>query len=347
METRMSVTLNRRICAELDALVAQNILSAGEAQRIAERYPTTPWDALVLVRWFTILGAVAAGTGAVILANEYVEAIHLAEAGLSLATVGMIWVGRYLARAKGLVKTGAALEMTGGFALQGLIFVLAVDFSHGSKNWPALIGIQSLALAILGYALKNRLVLIHAAVCFFVFFGGETGYESGWGAYWLSMTYPVRFLAVGFVFLAIAWLHAAAFEGAYQSFSRVYAHLGLIDINFALWFLSVFGYVGKTVRWSASDGERAAFSALWALVSAVSLWLAGVIGQGILKSYGLTFLIINVYTFYFQFVVDKSPQAWWLHLLLVGGSLVWLGFALERRLRRPSEGPPLTTSAIK
>lgn len=57
----------------------------------------------------------------------------------------------------GLVKAGAALEMTGGFALQGLIFVLAVDFSHGSKNWPALIGIQSLALAILGYALKNRL----------------------------------------------------------------------------------------------------------------------------------------------------------------------------------------------
>ena len=110
------------------------------------------------------------------------------------------------------MKAGAALEMTGGFALQGLIFVLAVDFSHGSKNWPALIGIQSLALAILGYALKNRLVLIHAAVCFFVFFGGETGYESGWGAYWLSMTYPVRFLAVGFVFLAIAWLHAAAFE---------------------------------------------------------------------------------------------------------------------------------------
>ena len=41
----MSVTLNRRICAALDALVAQNILSAGEAQRIAERYPTTPWDA--------------------------------------------------------------------------------------------------------------------------------------------------------------------------------------------------------------------------------------------------------------------------------------------------------------
>jgi hypothetical protein len=343
----VSVKLNRRIHAELDSLVAQNVLSAGGAQKIAERYPTTPWDVLVLVRWFTILGAVAAGAGAVILATDYIKTIHLAEAGLTLFTVGLIWLGRYLARAKGLVKSGAALEMAGGFALQGLIFVLAVDFSHGSKNWPALIGIQCFALVILAYALKNRLVLIHAAVCFFIFFGGETGYESGWGAYWLSMTYPMRFLAVGFLFLTVAWLHASEFEAAYQRFSRVYAHLGLIDIHFALWFLSVFGYFDETVRWNASDRERAAFSALWALVSLISIWLAGVIGQGILKSYGLTFLIINVYTFYFQFVVANSGELWWLHLLVVGGSLVCLGFALERRLHRTSEAPPLRSSAIR
>lgn len=341
----MNVKLNRRINAELDSLVAQNILSAREAHKIAERYPTTPWDVLILVRWFTILGAVAAGAGAVILAKEYVKAIHLAEVGLSLATVALIWLGRYLARAKDLFKTGAALEMAAGFALQGLIFVLAIDFSHGSKNWPALVGIQSLALATLAYALKNRLVLIHAGVCFYVFFGGETGYDSGWGAYWLEMTYPIRFLAMGFVFLTIASLHAAVFQRAYQNFSRVYAHLGLIDINFALWFLSVFGYFDHTVRWNASDGERVAFSALWALVSLLSLWLAGTIGQGILKSYGMTFLIINVYTFYFQFVVDKSGSLWWLHLLLVGGSLVWLGFALERRLRRSSQASPLAPSS--
>jgi len=341
----MNVKLNRSINAELDTLVAQNVLSAGEAHRISECYPTTPWDLLVLVRWFTILGAVAVSAGAVILAKEYVKAIHIAEAGLLLTTVALIWLGRYLARAKDLIKTGAAMEMAAGFTLQGLIFVLAVDFSHDSKNWPALVGIQSLALALLAYALKNRLVLIHAGVCFFVFFGGETGYVSGWGTYWLAMTYPIRFFAMGFVFLAVAWLHATVLTRAYQNFSRVYAHLGLIDINFALWFLSVFGYFSQTVRWNASDGERVAFSALWALVSVFSLWLAGAIGQGILKSYGMTFLIINVYTFYFQFVVDKSGSLWWLHLLIVGGSLVWLGFALERRLRHPSATPPLRRSA--
>jgi hypothetical protein len=337
----MTGSLNRRIAAELDDLVQQQVLAPGEARRIAERYPTTKWDILVLVRWFTILGAVTAGAGMVILAKEYVNAMRLGEMGLLAAMFGFIFLGRYLARERDLVKTGAALELAGGLALQGLTLLLAIDFSTGSKNWPALVGTQSALLAALAYLLGNRLVLIHAGVCFFAFFGGETGYMSGWGAYWLAMTYPVRFLAMGIVFLGVAWLHATLLRGAYQGFSRVFAHLGLLDIHLALWFLAVFGYFEDRVRWSDNNGERLAFSALWGLVSLLCLWLAGTTAQRILRSYGLTFLVINIYTFYFQFVAWNSAEAWWLHLLLVGGSLVWVGFALERHLRpRPADAPP-------
>jgi len=342
----MTRGLNRRIAAELEDLVQQHILAPGEARKIAERYPTTPWDVLVLVRWFTILGAVTAGAGMVILAKEYVNAMRLGEMGLLAAMVGFIFLGRYLARERNLVKTGAALEMAGGFALQGLTFLLAVDFSTGSKNWPALVGTQSALLAALAYLLGNRLVLIHAGVCFFVFFGGETGYMSGWGAYWLAMTYPMRFLAMGLVFLVVAWAHATLLRGAYQGFARVYAHLGLLDIHLALWFLAVFGYFEKEVRWSDSRGERLAFTALWGLVSLACLLLAGTTGQRVLRSYGLTFLVINVYTFYFQFVVVNSLEAWWVHLLLVGGSLVWVGFLLERQLRQGRADSPTVPAQL-
>lgn len=329
----MSAELNRRIVAEIDALVAQKVLPLEQAKKIAERYPTAAWDILVLVRWFTILGGVATGVGLVMLAKQYVNGLRLGEVGLAAATVLAVWLGRYVVKSKGLEKTGASLEMMGGFALQGLTFLLAIDFSTGSKNWPALLGVQTLLLTAMAYLLKNRLNLIHAAVCFFVFFGGETGYMSGWGAYWLEMTYPVRFLGAGIMFLVVAWAHATQLEGAYQGFSRVYGHLGLLIFHFALWFMSVFGYFADDVRWSAGAGERLGFTALWAVASVACLWLAGVTGQRMLRSYGLVFLIINVYTFYFQFVAFNSPEAWWIHLLLVGGSLVWVGFALERRLR--------------
>jgi len=337
----MNGSLNRRIEAELETLAGQGILTHAELRKIAERYPATRWDVLVLVRWFTILGAVAAGTGLIILSKEFVSALRLGEAGLLIATAGFIFLGRYLERSRGLEKTGAALEMAGGFALQGLTFLLAIDFSTGSKNWPALIGMQSALVALLAYLLQNRLVLIHAGVCFFIFFGAETGYVSGWGAYWLAMTYPVRFLVAGLGFLCVAWIHAVAMRGAYQAFSRVYAHLGLLDLHLALWFLSVFGYFDQFVRWSGNSAERVAFSLVWALASVGSIFLAGAIGQRMLRSYGLTFLVINLYTFYFQFVLVHSLEAWWFHLLLVGGSLVWLGFVLERNLRRKPAAPGL------
>jgi hypothetical protein len=329
----MSARSNRRIVAELDLLARQGVLAPDQAHRIAERYPTEPWDVLVLVRWFTILGAVAAGVGLVLLAKERVDVLRLGELGLATAFALLLVLASWLRRAKGLERTSAALEMTAGFALQGLTVVLAIDFSTGSKDWPALVGVQAALLAAMAYLLSNRLVLIHAGICFFVYFGGETGYVSGWGAYWLSMNYPVRFIAAGLAFLGVAWLHATYLRGARQSFARVYTHLGMLVIQLALWFLAVFGYFEDHVRWDGNEGQRIAFSLLWAVVCVACVWFAGILGQSMLRGYGLTFLIIDAYTFYFQFVVERSTEAWWLHLLLVGGSLVGVGLWLERRLR--------------
>lgn len=338
----MNVKLNQQIVAELQALEAQQILSPEQVNRIAERYPTTTWDVLVLVRWFTILGAACAGAGVVILAQQYASLTRLGELGTAAVMFGSMALAFHLEETKGLVKTAAALQMIAGFALQGLTTLLAIDFSHGSKNWPALVGVQAALLAAMAYVLKNRLNLIHAAVCFFIFFGGETGYMSGWGAYWLGMTYPVRFLAAGVIFLLVAWFHATELKGAYQSFSRVYGHLGLLVLHLGLWFLAVFGYYTDRVSWTDNSAERIWFSGAWAAFCVAGIWLAGVTGQRMLRSYGLTFLIIDLYTFYFQFIAYHSAEMWWLHLLIVGGSLVWVGFFLERQLREPSSSQPKT-----
>jgi hypothetical protein len=185
---------------------------------------------------------------------------------------------------------------------------------------------------ILAYTLKNRLVLIHALCCLFVFFGGETGYVSSWGAYWLGMNYPLRFFAAGLVSLGVAHLHARGGQG-WRGFSRVYLHFGLLIAHLAMWFFSVFGYFENDIRWDGTDGERAAFSIAWAVLSAGSLWVGSRIGLSTLRAYGLTFLVINAYTFYFQFVVAHSVEMWWLHLLLVGGSLVFLAVKLEQKRR--------------
>jgi hypothetical protein len=331
------VAEHRKIRSEIDLLVSQRILSDDQAAKLRERYPTEPWDLVSLAHWLTLLGAIAAGGGVILLGAKLESWRTLLEVSLVAVTAGLLWLARWLGNKKGMTRTRAALELCASFALQGLTVELAVHYSTGSENWPGLVGAQAALAGILAYSLGNRLVLIHALVNLFVFFGGETGYISGWGAYWLGMNYPLRFFVAGLASLGVAYAHARLPK--FRDFSRVYLHFGLLIAHFAMWFFSVFGYFEKDIQWNGTEGQRAAFSIAWAAMSIGSIWLGGKIGLATLRRYGMVFLVIDVYTFYFQFVVANSPILWWLHLLLVGGTLVLIALRVEkmRKETQPDE----------
>lgn len=334
--------LHRKVHAELDELAARGILSWEQAYKLKDRYPVAPRGLGALVMAFTAIGTLAAVAGAGVLMQEYVLALWnflkervnwylAAEGSLLLAFAALLLQGSRLKALRPRPRLGEIFELAAAFALQGLTVVMAKHYSTGSDNWPALVGIEAALLLLLAYAVGNRLILWYALANFFFFFGARTGYVSGWGAYYLGMTYPVRFLGIGLLTLAAAWAHGVIVRGRLANFSRVYAHYGLLLINLSLWFLSLFGYFEDArVRWSGTEGERLIFSALWAVVSVASLLAGAKTGLKLLRGYGLTFLIINLYTFYFQFVVANSGALWFIHLLVSGGSLLWLGFHMEQ-----------------
>lgn len=336
---------NRAVQGELHRLVALELLTTEQLQTLLPRYPVTPWDVGALIRWFSVLGAVTMGAGLLILAPRVVKLQNAIDFGLGITMLGAVAGGLWLERRRGLPRTGAAVQLLGSFALQGLIVALAIRFSTGSKDWPALLGVCAGACAVLGYALGNRLVLVHALVNAFIAFGGQTGYVSGWGVYWLKMDYPTRFVVAGLVALAVSWAHGRWLRGRRQGFSRVYAHFGLLVIHLALWFFALFGFLDgfANYHWAGHEGQRLAFSALWALVCVASLLGGAKYRLKAVRGYGLTFLIIDVYTFYFQFVVAHSADFWFVHLLLLGGSMVGLGVWLERRLRAKRAKPAKST----
>jgi hypothetical protein len=332
----MKTNLYRKIRAEIDLLTTQGLVTAEQAQRLKERYPTEAWDLVSLARWLTILGAVATGAGVVLLAAQLDVWRTLLEAALAVAAGGLLWLGRWVGRARGMIRTQAALELLAAFAVQGLTAALAVHYSTGSQNWPALVGIDALAAFGLAYWLRNRLILILACINLFSFFGGETGYVSGWGVYWLGMNYPLRFFVAGLFSIGVAWVHAQARLGELRAFSRVYLHFGLLITNLSLWFFSLFGYYDGEIHWSGTEPARLAFSVLWAASSLACIWGGSRAAIGTVRAYGMVFLIIDVYTFYFQFVVANSAALWFMHMLLTGGSLVILAMRAERLRQKPN-----------
>lgn len=336
-------TRNRRVQAELDELTRLGVLSPSQKAVLASRYPTSPWDVASLARVFSVFGILLVATGIVVLVREHLDWWLVSEAFLATAGLALLAGGRLLKGKGRLPSTAEALELGGALFLQGLVWVLAVHHSTGSGDWPSVVGVNTVLALGIAYAVANRLVLWLACANLFVWLGGRSGFDSDWGAYWLGMDWPLRYLALAAVMLGAGWWQSTIGRGRWAPFGRVYLHFGLLSGNLALWFLSLFGsYTDGHVRWHGTESERLIFTVFWALVCWGCMAVAARTGLRLLRGWGLTFLVIDVYTFYFQFVVANSSSLWFLHMLLVGGSLLALGANMERLRGSPAaeEKPP-------
>lgn len=343
------IKLHRKVRAELDELTARGILTVEQGRRIKERYPVEPRSLGLMVKLFVGVGAMAAAIGGAIVMRAHLAAFWRAvwpyikalierinwdfatEGALLLAFVSLLLQGSRLKAKSPDPRLGGLFELGGAFALHGLVTAVAKHYATNSGNWPATLGIAAALLLPMAYALGNRMILWYALGLFFFFFGAETGYISGWGVYYLGMNYPVRYLGIGLLTLGAAWGHGVLVRGRLANFARVYLHYSLILINLSLWALALFGYFDASERrWEDSSTERMAFTGLWALVSLACLFSGASGGLKLLRGYGLTFLILNIYTFYFQFIAYNSGDSWFIHLLVTGGSMLWLGSHIER-----------------
>lgn len=326
---------NQAIRAELDQLLREGLLDTAAHAQLSAQYPAGKWNWRSLGRWFLVLGTVAAAAGAVVLVREvYVFTLRGLAVVLAAATPGLLAAGWKL-RQRTWLWTGRALELLAAFALIGLTFTLGILHSRGSGNWPVLLLVDLAALLALAYALNNVLLLILSTVVFFIWFGGATGYDAAWSAYWFGMNYPLRFLGAA-VFIGLAGLaHLRAEHGplaAYRGFAKVWISAALFLGEMALWLLSLFGNYGGMDDWHLATGaELTAFNLVW-LVLNPALAYAGIRrGPPMLTGYGATFFVIQLYTLFFTQIAQSL--GWLPSLLVAGGSALGLAMALESRRR--------------
>jgi hypothetical protein len=334
---------NRRIRSELSELERLEILDATVVSRLQAGYPVHPVS-LAFLGWLLLgLGSIFALAGTVVLLREpllqlweilrsllaQVDWWIVSEISLLAATAGLLWLSQHWKHREMHLRGVALLELFAAFAFLGFTSTLAAHHSHHDGKWPHLLAFQAIGTMALAYALSNRGILWLAAWITFTALGAETGYWSGWGAYWLGMDVPERVLAAGILSLGLALAHTQV-PVRWKPFLRVYLHYGLLLTHLSLWFLAIFGSHFSDVSWSDNTSQRLFFTVLWAGVSGLCLWGGHRTGLRLMRGYGMTFLVINLYTFYFQFVVARTGTLWFWHLLLVGASLVALGFRLER-----------------
>lgn len=321
--------------AEIATLRREGIIDNRTFDELSARYPSSQWDFSTLGRWFLFFGAISAAAGIYILGATIFE---FTLEKLAIALVGLIGACFYIGKLLGvrnLILARRSLELLGALAIIGLTFTLGIIFSSGSGNWPALLLIDLLILLPLAYLLRNVLILVVDVIVFFTWFGGVTGYVSGWGAYFFGMNYPMRFLVAGLLMVGMSLIHRRAEQGRlrdYDGFFKVWLSGGVFFSEMALWLMSLFGNFGSIFdRYIESAAELILFNALWAGFNAILLWAGTQYGLRMLRGYAMTFLIIQAYTLYFWQIAEHLGPI--LATFIAGAATLYLVFTLESKRR--------------
>ena len=291
------------IRAELGTLLREQVINRETYAELLDQYPVEKWDYSALGRWFLIFGSIAFAAGLFILGSKiFVFTMTKLAISLGVLIIGCFFIGWRLKSSK-LTWAKRAFELLGSLCIVGLTFTLGIIYSTGSGNWPALLLIDMILLLPLAYVLRNVLILILSMIIFFTWFGGVTGYMSGWGAYWFGMNYPMRFLMAGVLMIGVSLLHRLAEHTtlrAYDGFFKVWLSGGVFFSEMALWLMSLFGNFGRIFEhYLETANELFVFGALWAGFNLAILKLGSQFGLRMLRGYAITFLVIQGYTLYF------------------------------------------------
>ncbi len=236
-------------------------------------------------------------------------------AALALAAAAVYrWGLHRRAKTPDKIYRNEAIMCLGVLATAGAVSQLGLALDTGSGHVSLLLLLSFLIYALLGVLLESTLIWIFALLSLGSWMGTETGYMSGWGAYYLGMNYPLRFVLFG----ALLTGAALAFEqhpiGA--RFHRSTLVMGLLYLFIALWIMSIFGNYGDLHTWErVRQIELFHWSILFGAVAGWAIYHGSRHDNDTTKGFGLTFLGINLYTRFFELFWNGLHKAVFFGLL--------------------------------
>ncbi len=316
----------------------EGTITADEAERLSNGFTIQSFDWKKLAKysfWIAIVCGLISVAAAV--ADDYI--IHFIEQLFSSSNIALC-IGFqaiagvfYYLGLRGRIKhtervfTNEAFIFTGVMFTAGAIAYFGRAVDTGSGHFSLLFLIGTLMYGLMGLWFPSRMVWVFAILSLGAWFGTETGYVSGWGAYYLGMNYPLRFVLFGIILVAVSY--AFKYFPRLAEFYKPSLRLGLLYLFIALWILSIFGNYGDIDRWYAvKQPELFGWGLLFGGVACVSIFFGIMTEDPITRGFGITFLLINLYTRYFEYFWNGMHKA--LFFFILAFSFWLVGSRAER-----------------
>ncbi|MBI9091740.1 MAG: DUF2157 domain-containing protein [Desulfobacterium sp.] len=299
--------------------VSEGVISTPEAERLNRSYEVVPFDWKRLARysfWIAVISVIISISS--LLADEALVAFLLSLFNappmarcifFGLLAWGLFFLGIFKRRKRPeRIFTVESIFFLGVVATGAAVAFLGESLASESGHFSLLILVATLVYAVLGVFLDSRLIWVFALLSFGGWLGAETGYASGWGAYYLGMNYPMRFVLLGGVLLVAALEfkrrpRVAAFYASTRS-------MGLLYLFISLWIMSIFGNYGDMDQWERiRQYELFHWSIIFAGASLGAIYIGLRYDEGAFRGFGLVFLFINLYTRFFEYFWDSVHKA--------------------------------------
>ncbi len=206
------------------------------------------------------------------------------------------------------IFSNEALLFAGVLLIANGLAYFGKSIHKNSENYALLFLAAVPVYGLLGYYFRSKLIWAFALFSLGAWFGTETSYISKGNFYFLGMNYPLRFVCFGIMLTACSWFFKRI-EKLNFLFLATY-FIGLLYTFSALWLLSIFGNFDSIDQWYRVSQYSLYF---WALLSILVCGLAFFLGfkfkDEMAREFGATFLLINLYSRFFEYFWEAWHKA--------------------------------------
>lgn len=248
--------------------------------------------------------------------------------GLSILSASIFWYGiKRRMKNPSKIFSNEAVMFLGVLTTAGAVYQLGNLLSLTSGHISLLLLFSFLIYGLLGFFIQSNLIWLFSLLSLGSWMGAETGYVSGWGAYYLGMNYPIRFVLFG-IFLSCMTFILKKYK-PFQPLINTTLIISLFYMFTSLWIMSIIGNYGDMTVWRATRPiELLHWSLLFGMFAGGAIYHGLRFDNGITKGFGITFVFINLYTRYFEYFWNTTHKA--IFFLILGISFWVLGLKAEK-----------------
>lgn len=220
----------------------------------------------------------------------------------------------------------------GGLAMITALTYICKEIGFG-KAYSTFLLLACCLMGFLGIRLRSLALWLAALAALMGWYAtATTAYGTG-NVFW-GMNYPVRFTIFGA--LLLGWSLLQKRLNILPFSQRATYFIALLIFFTGLWGVSVFGNYADLDAWQqVRQTQVIGYAILLGIASVIALVLGIRYKDELARDMGILFLLINLYTRYFEFFWDTMNKG--LFFLVLGVSFWFVGRYIEKRHRRTGE----------